>query len=457
MVNYNIIQKSELVSTRLDPEFYQKELTMLDYAIEQIGSVSFNELIHELTDYTANGSFANLKLNVKVTDQVSYAKWIRIQNLDANDFERNIRYVGVKGYEFLKKSKLFGDELLISKTGEYLGKAYLFMPDSRDERFTLADNIFLIRLKNSLLNGFILSFINSKPGRKLLLRWSQGTGQPTIIKNSLRSIKIPTPNSNTIQKFNDLIQQYYNNISKSKFLYAQAFKLLEKGLGLNDFSKTRRVTTSISLSEISKTHRFDAQCFKPELIQYENWIERNCNFEKLGSLLFTTVKGQQKTVLDNGFLPYVSIKDIKNLEVIPAGYCKTFPLPAEKFDLLLAITGATIGKIGMVYRSEQMAFSGDLLNLKVNTSKISPFYLSLVLKSPIGQTQFNRWITGSTNGHLSPFDVRKIAVPRLSPEAENKIAEWIEESIKLLIESERLLDYAKFGIEKLIEHGNLDV
>ncbi len=60
MVNYNIINKTQLKNTRLDPEFYEKSLTELDETIENLGSISLKDLIAELTDYTANGSFAIL-------------------------------------------------------------------------------------------------------------------------------------------------------------------------------------------------------------------------------------------------------------------------------------------------------------------------------------------------------------------------------------------------------------
>lgn len=166
MAVWNTITKSKIQNYRLDSEFYKKELTILDDKIEIIGSMKLGDIIDELTDYTANGSFASLKYNVTVSDNVNYAKWIRIQNLDSNDFVNNIRYVPFKSYSFLKKSKLFGGELLVSKTGEYLVKAYLFMPNGTNENYTLADNIFLIRLKDLELNGYVFSFINSKLDRK---------------------------------------------------------------------------------------------------------------------------------------------------------------------------------------------------------------------------------------------------------------------------------------------------
>ena len=66
---------------------------------------------------------------------------------------------------------------------------------------------------------------------------------------------------------------------------------------------------------------------------------------------------------------------------------------AKLDHLLLAITGATIGKIGIVKRYERLAFSGDLLCLR-SAERIDPHYLLLVLDHRLGQVQFLRWITG---------------------------------------------------------------
>lgn len=91
--------------------------------------------------------------------------------------------------------------------------------------------------------------------------------------------------------------------------------------------------------------------------------------------------------------------------------------------------------------------------LSINRDKISHWYLLAILTSPIGQTQFNRWITGSTHGHLSPSDVRKIIVPRLNEEDELKIEVLLKSSTQFQLEAENLLFKAKSRVEQLIEEA----
>jgi hypothetical protein len=111
----------------------------------------------------------------------------------------------------------------------------------------------------------------------------------------------------------------------------------------------------------------------------------------------------------------------------------------------------TIGKIGIVKRYSQLAFSGDLC-LRVNP-EINSHYLLVALDHSIGQVQFNRWITGSTNGHLAPRDVQRIQVPRFKRGTEDRTAGFVEESLTRRLESEKLLQQAKNRVEQPIEEA----
>ena len=101
---------------------------------------------------------------------------------------------------------------------------------------------------------------------------------------------------------------------------------------------------------------------------------------------------------------------------------------------------------------EELVFSGDMLRLRTNAG-INSHYLLLVLNHHLEQVQFNRWITGSTNGHLAARDVRRMLVPRLCQEKEGEIAALVEESLGQRQEFEKLLEQAKARVEQLIEEA----
>lgn len=245
----------------------------------------------------------------------------------------------------------------------------------------------------------------------------------------------------------------------SESLYTQAQQLLESELGLDKlrFDKPMGYTARFSvvgLSDSVSANRIDAQCFSPEAVFYEDWLLKHANCDRLSLLLASTAKGRQQAEAETGTTNYCSIKHITGHEIV--GASKAYPAAgtptATTNDLLLAITGATIGKIGIVNRYDNLVFSGDMLRLRANGS-INPHYLLLALDHHLGQVQFNRWITGSTNGHLAPRDVGRVLVPRLAPKKEEQIAALVAESLEKRQESEQLLDQAKSRVEQLIEEA----
>ena len=75
----------------------------------------FHEIISILTDYHANGSYKILKDNVELLDFKEYALMIRTTDLENNNFIKGVKYINEKAYNFLKKTKIFGGELIINK------------------------------------------------------------------------------------------------------------------------------------------------------------------------------------------------------------------------------------------------------------------------------------------------------------------------------------------------------
>lgn len=210
----------------------------------------------------------------------------------------------------------------------------------------------------------------------------------------------------------------------------------------------------VGLSDTFNAGRIDAQCFAPDAIFYQNWLLNHAQCDRLAQLLQSIAKGRQQVEAVEGTTDYCSIKHISGRELTGASKCHpTMDTPlAGQNDLLLAITGATIGKIGIVKRYDHLVFSGDLLRLRAKP-EINPHYLLLALDHSLGQVQLNRWITGSTNGHLAPRHVGRVLVPRLKEGVEDRIAEFVEESLNKRVESEHLLDQAKTRVEQLIEEA----
>ncbi len=154
----------------------------------------------------------------------------------------------------------------------------------------------------------------------------------------------------------------------------------------------------------------------------------------------------------NGDLAYANIKHISDCEVITsinASRAAATHRMARNGDLLQAITGATIGKVGIVSRDSEIAFSGDLLRLRALPGTNS-VYLLVAIASAAGQAQLQRWITGSTNGHRASRDAVRILIPRLGS-TEQIIAETIERAMSDRIAASTAFQSAVSATEALVE------
>lgn len=352
-----------------------------------------------------------------------------------------------------------GDVLFCRTNGNinYVGRTGLYCGEGGS---VFASYLVRVRSKKiDLRPEFLTVYLNTNFGRRQIVRRAMPSNQVNVSAAELKKIDILLPPLDVQDEVSAIVRNAYSAKKQGLAAYTQAQQLLESELGLDKlrFDKPVGYTARFSvvgLSDSVSANRIDAQCFSPEAVFYEDWLLKHANCDRLSLLLSSTAKGRQQVETETGTTDYCSIKHITGHEIV--GASKAYPAAgtpnARKDDLLLAITGATIGKIGIVNRYDNLVFSGDMLRLRANGS-VNPHYLLLTLDHHLGQVQFNRWITGSTNGHLAPRDVGRVLVPRLAPEQEEQIAALVAESLEKRQESERLLDQAKSRVEQLIEEA----
>ncbi|QQG64956.1 restriction endonuclease subunit S [Desulfobulbus oligotrophicus] len=362
--------------------------------------------------------------------------------------------------QVFEQYRLNENDVLFNRTNsfDFVGRTGI-VKDQTDCTFAS----YLIRLvpdRNVILPEYLAVYLNTQFGiGQIKRRAMRSINQANVSGSEVKRILIPLVAPETQEHIAELVNASYQVSKESEAYYTQAQQLLESELGLDRlrFDKPVGYTARFSvigLSDSVSANRIDAQCFSPEAVFYEDWLLKHANCDRLNLLLASTAKGRQQAEAETGTADYCSIKHITSCEIV--GASKASPSAgtpnARKDDLLLAITGATIGKIGIVNRYDNLVFSGDMLRLRANGA-VNPHYLLLTLDHHLGQVQFNRWITGSTNGHLAQRDVSRVLVPRLAPEKEKQIAVLVAESLEKRQESEQLLDQAKSRVEQLIEEA----
>lgn len=170
-----------------------------------------SEIMDVLTDYVANGSFASLKENVAYSDS-GFARLIRLTDYN-HDFSDDGIYVSEAAYNFLSKTKLFGNEIIIANVGANVGK--IFMSPNLNEPMTLGPNSIL--LKTKFVDSFYYYYFKSPEGQNRIQSIVTGSAQPKFNKTSFKKLIVPVP---------DIKEQL--DIAKKLNIFDEKIKILKQ-------------------------------------------------------------------------------------------------------------------------------------------------------------------------------------------------------------------------------------
>lgn len=457
-MTYSIIQKSKLEGAhRLDAEYYQPEFLQVVELIKSRSHKRLGDIISILTDYHANGSYEILRGHVRLSENPDYALMVRAIDLETNDFEDDVRYVSEHAYNFLKKTKLYGNEIIIDKIGN-AGEVFL-MPDLR-RPVTLGMNLFMLRLEADYDPIFVYIFLISKYGKALVYQRITGTVPTSIDKESVRGILIPLPSKRLVQEVRTLIEDHFAAIQKAHDLYIQAEDLLLEEIGLNDFQVEDDLSFIVNLSDVKSVNRIDADYFQPKYQKLVEQIKKH-NAKLLGDLIlmkkgfepgseayqeegkvFIRVSSLSKFGLEDKDQKYLNDDLYGNLE---------HEYKPEVGEILLT-KDATQGTAYVIKEPIEGIISGGILRLKIKDD-IDSEYLALCINSIIGQWQAERDAGGSIITHWKPEQIKNLLIPILPKPIQQKIADLVRKSHEARKKSEELLEEAKRKVEEMIEVG----
>ena len=174
-----------------------------------VGTILENSKL--VTDYVANGSFASLKENVQYKNEPDYAILIRLDDFN-NEFDGNFVYLSRHSYDFLKKSKLFGNEIIISNVGANVGT--VFKAPSLSKPMSLGPNSIMFIPKGD--NDFYYYWMKSRFGQHMLKSIVSGSAQPKFNKTDFRRLEIPVPPINEQKEIGSILRSLDDRIAENK-------------------------------------------------------------------------------------------------------------------------------------------------------------------------------------------------------------------------------------------------
>ena len=173
--------------------------------------VKLGEVFDIVTDYVANGSFESLRNNVRTYEKDNFAYMIRLQDA-SNSWKGPWLYTDEKGYNFLSKSRLFKDDILMSNVGT-VGR--FFQVPELDRPMTLAPNSVLIRSTSSNNQFLYFMMLTANIQDQITMRKTPGV-QDKINKTDFKKVIATLPALSEQEAIGSFFQDLDNAIGKQE-------------------------------------------------------------------------------------------------------------------------------------------------------------------------------------------------------------------------------------------------
>ncbi len=218
----------------------------------------------------------------------------------------------------------------------------------------------------------------------------------------------------------------------------------------------------LPLSQVNKDNeskRIDSEYFKKEYLENEERL-LNLNCEVLGQITEKICNGStpENGEFEKQGIPFFRSQDFDLLDTDPKQYVtKDFhnALLRSKVkhkDILIAIIGATLGKIGFVKENILEAnINQNIAKVSIKDEKFNPYFVATFLDTYYGQYQIFRLATQTAQEYLNNIQVSKIKIPLFSKPFQLKIEKLVKQSHEALEDSKRLYKEAQELLYKELE------
>ncbi len=404
-------------------------------------------------------------------------RYIRLGDMDWNGNLNysQFKYLDESTYKILKPYEIFENEIMIAIVGATVGKVALLEKEKYGltEPTILTENCAKLQLKSKaeITTDFLFILMQMDFFQRQVKREYIQTTLPKLGLDRVGSIQVPTHFSYDEQKH--FVERYYNAKEARKQKENQAQELLASiddylltELGINlppepentiESRKFRTPYTTVFGDRLDPYYNQDYFYQIKEAVKESDYPAVFIKDTLQGLMIKGYLPKQEEKDGDNKVVQINSINrdgTINLDDLLTAKDVFSLSQKLHQDDILVVITGATIGKIGYWSYEGDYYLGGDIVKFQAEPSKFDPFYVYAYLRSKPSQVEIKRNITGATNGHLAPHDIKHILIPKPPIEKQQEIAEVIKAKTQQAYELQKkaLLDFqrAKKEIEQLI-------
>ena len=455
-----LINRGE-IEGRLDTVFYKPLYLKNEEAIRRSkwGYEKLNFLAQRLVD----GPFGS---DLKVDEyQPSGIPLLRVSNIKTGEVEGNLVFISDEKQLQLKRSTVFPNDVLLTKAGAILGYSAVFPEHLK--RGNITSHLVAITCKKTINPYYLSHYFRCNIGQLQIYRWGNKSTRPELNTSEVKNILVTLPpldiQGEIVDKMEAAYKQRKQKEAEAVVLLASINGYLLQELGITLPPPSEKKTYFLTRSNHLTGVRFDPFYHQVEFEENKT-VVKNGHYKAvpLKQLVEKLVKGKlPKDTEKDGDLKVIQINSINpdghidTSDLLTAQAIFTREQQMQKNDVLVVITGATIGKVAIweFEENEEYFLGGDIVKFQC-LKNINPQFIFAWLRCQNSQIEIKKNVTGATNGHLSPSDIGNILIPLPSPEKQTEIATHISalrtQAKQLQQQAADELAHAKLHVEHLI-------
>ncbi|EOW3814323.1 restriction endonuclease subunit S, partial [Campylobacter coli] len=409
-------------SKRIDSEYFKKEYLENEAIIKIKDNYAF------LENFIVKMTGGATPLGADYPDKG--IPFLRVQNIMQNYFNvEDIVYISQQDDEYLKRSRLKFNDVLLTITGISYGKSAVV------ERDLVGANInqHSVKIEVKNINPYFLStFLNSKFGKLQSDKKITGVTRPALDYQSIKKFLIPIFPMEFQLEIQNLVKDSHKALEESKELYKKAEETLYLELGLDPKnplqslldSKTNNPTNSLNISirtlkeSFLKTGRLDSEYYQSKYEDIEKFIKSYPNgYDSFSNIINN--KDTNFTPKNNENYSYIELANIGNNGNISepiSDLGKNLPTRARRIvskgDVIISSIEGSLSSCALITQEfdKHLVSTGFFV---LNSKLLNGETLLVMFKSQIFQEYLKKFPSGTILCAINKEELSKILIPKI--------------------------------------------
>lgn len=450
------VKLSEVLNiSRFDSEYFRPDLIKLQKRLEELAHTT----IGSQSEFVV-GPFGS-EFHVENYNKKSGFRYIRGKDVKSFFIETDDNvYIPENDYRRLFNHSVKENDILVSVVGT-LGNSCIVVSENLPSIFSCKSTI----IRNPGVNPFyLLSFLNSRIGKTILVRNARGAVQLGLNLSDIKQLPIPLFGNNVQLTIEKIIKRAKNFLSQSKVIYKEAEQTLLRALGLENWQPPDPLTYTRTAADTFAVGRLDAEYFRPKydsLITAIKADRRAFDLYPLGELSEPLKYGcsDQLEYVEEGRI-FLRIADLKNKR-FEANSVFHVPIETEfreselvqEGDVLISRSGTLGIAVPIIKNFSGSAYGSYFIRTRPDKSRLNPEFLSLFINSLAGKLQVEGKNTGGVQTNLTIPAIESLLIPVGSIEWQMQFVDKVNSSITIRNRAQSLLESAKHAVEIAIEQN----